>query len=583
VALLTLFLKAVRASSTNAVQRRVHRRLRLEPLENRRMLATFTVTTLADATVNGPNSAPGTLRQAIYDANSASDPDTIKFAPNLTGDLRLSVADDSAVGLSALFITSPITIQGNSAGITIKRDITAPYMRFFRVALGADLTIDSLNITTGLTVGDNGAPGLSGGTAFGGAIYNQGNLQVSNSTLYNNSTIGGDAGAGGLSGPAHGGAIFSDGGRVTIVNSTLSGNSAKNGNGPRVALSFGGGLYIKNGSLTIDNSTITNGLAGSGREVYVIALGAGQSATVHIESSILAQADVDRAIFDVNLAYDLGGQVIASGANNLIRTHNAPASLVASGEDPLLAPLANNGGITLTHALQSQSPAINQGSNPLNLPRDQRGGGFSRAIGGQADIGAFEVQSIATPDLSGDYNRDNSVDARDYVFWRKTLGASVTPFAAADGNGNSAIDPGDYDVWRGHFGASPPVGNSLEATAPATAVQVADNDESEALVPKALSASLAGSYDMPMVASQPSTAILATVAQSQSATNPEAHDQALLSIVSLRGATEPRRTTASRRVHPDGNDAAASRELSTALIQSPLQTLPCAAASTGTA
>jgi hypothetical protein len=582
VALLTFFFKAVRAPSTSAVQHRIHRRLRFEPLENRRMLATFTVTNLADATVNGPNNAPGTLRQAIYDANVSSDPDTIEFAANLAGDLRLSIADDSAIGLSALLITSPITIRGNSAGITIKRDITAPYMRFFRVAPGGDLTIDLLNITTGLTVGNNGAPGQSGGTAYAGAIYNQGNLQISNSTLYNNTTVGGDAGSGGLSGPAHGGAIFSDGGSVSIVNSTLSGNSAKNGNGPRVALSFGGGLYLKNGSLTINNSTITNGLAGSGREIYVIALGAAQTATVHIESSILAQADIDRAIFDVNVTEDLGGQTIVSGANNLIRAHNLPSSLIASNEDPLLAPLANNGGITLTHAIQSQSPAINQGSNPANLQSDQRGGSFSRAVGGQVDIGAFEVQSIATPDLSGDYNRDNSVDARDYVFWRKTLGASVTAFTAADGNGNSLIDPGDYDVWRGHFGAPPAAGSSVEAAAPASAAQVAKNDEPEALAPKALSARLASLCDMPMVANQPSAAILATAAQSRSATNREAHDEALLSIVSLRGTTEPRRITASR-VHPGGKDAAGLRELSTALTQSPLQTLPCVAASTGTA
>src|SRR4029079_8526634 len=123
VGLFTLFSKAAHASSTDVVLRRVHRRLRFESLENRRMLATITVTNLGDATVNGPNSAPGTLRQAIYDANVSNDPDTIEFAPNLAGDLRLSIADDSAVGLSALLITSPITIHGNAAGITLKRDI----------------------------------------------------------------------------------------------------------------------------------------------------------------------------------------------------------------------------------------------------------------------------------------------------------------------------------------------------------------------------------------------------------------------------------------------------------------------------
>ena len=216
--------KAPWAFPGNVTRYDSHRRLRFELLEERRVLATFTVTNLGDATVNGPGNAPGTLRQAIYDANVASDPDIIQFSPGLAGDLRLSIADDSATGLSALLITSPITIQGNAAGITIKRDISAPSMRFFRVALGGDLTINSLNLTTGLAVGTSGAPGQSGGTAYGGAIYNQGNLHILNSTLYSNTTLGGNAGAGGNSGAAHGGAIFSDGGSVTIINSTLSAN-----------------------------------------------------------------------------------------------------------------------------------------------------------------------------------------------------------------------------------------------------------------------------------------------------------------------------------------------------------------------
>ena len=90
------------------------RSLRFEPLEDRRVLATFTVTNLTDATVTGPGSAPGTFRQAIYDANVSSDPDIVDFAPGVAGDLRLSIADDSAIGLSAILITSPITIQGNA-------------------------------------------------------------------------------------------------------------------------------------------------------------------------------------------------------------------------------------------------------------------------------------------------------------------------------------------------------------------------------------------------------------------------------------------------------------------------------------
>ena len=62
------------------------------------------------------------------------------------------------------------------------------------------------------------------------------------------------------------------------------------------------------------------------------------------------------------------------------------------GHDPLLAPLANNGAPTPTHALKKGSPCINMGSNPDNLATDQRGPPHPRKLGVAVDIGAFERQ-----------------------------------------------------------------------------------------------------------------------------------------------------------------------------------------------
>ena len=42
------------------------------------------------------------------------------------------------------------------------------------------------------------------------------------------------------------------------------------------------------------------------------------------------------------------------------------------------------------------------------------------------DIGAFELQTVATPNLPGDYNGNQNVDAADFVIWRKTMGAAWT-------------------------------------------------------------------------------------------------------------------------------------------------------------
>ena len=60
-------------------------------------------------------------------------------------------------------------------------------------------------------------------------------------------------------------------------------------------------------------------------------------------------------------------------------------------QDPLLAPLASNGGPTATHALLSGSPAIDAGNNSQGASFDQRGSGYSRVIGAAPDIGAYEL------------------------------------------------------------------------------------------------------------------------------------------------------------------------------------------------
>ena len=85
-----------------------------------------------------------------------------------------------------------------------------------------------------------------------------------------------------------------------------------------------------------------------------------------------------------------GYNIIGNNADAVINSQptdqiGTPASPI----DPLLGPLADNGGPTLTHALQPGSPAINRG-DPAALPQDQRG--YGRL--GVPDVGAFEFNGI---------------------------------------------------------------------------------------------------------------------------------------------------------------------------------------------
>lgn len=207
-----------------------------------------------------------------------------------------------------------------------------------------------------------------------------------------------------------GGGVYDQQGNVTIVNSTISGNQSKQ-DGGGVAKQFGAG------SIALINSTVTNNTAdsdnngtGDGGGVYIYSNGG----TVSLQNTIVA-GNFDRPNTDHSGTPDVAGSTFVNNGNNLIGRNNG-SNLAAGGligtianpVNPSLAPLANNGGPTQTHALLSGSLAINAGSNagvPVDtfdldgdsntteqIAYDQRGAGFSRIYGGTVDIGAFEVQ-----------------------------------------------------------------------------------------------------------------------------------------------------------------------------------------------
>jgi hypothetical protein len=65
----------------------------------------------------------------------------------------------------------------------------------------------------------------------------------------------------------------------------------------------------------------------------------------------------------------------------------------------------------------------------------------------------FNFNVELPPNISGDYNNDNVVDAADYVSWRDTLGQTGVGLRA-DGDHNGVIDMLDYSLWRAQFGAT---------------------------------------------------------------------------------------------------------------------------------
>ena len=107
---------------------------------------------------------------------------------------------------------------------------------------------------------------------------------------------------------------------------------------------------------------------------------------------------------------DVTGTIIANNGVNCTGTvtdggtnmqfPGTTCSLSITSADPLLQPLASNGGPTQTHALTAGSPAIDADTEicPPTPPTDQRG--VVRPQGAGCDIGAFEFQGAALPTLS---------------------------------------------------------------------------------------------------------------------------------------------------------------------------------------
>jgi len=336
---------------------------------------------------NTSDSGPGSLRQAILDANASLGQDRILFSGALFND---GIADIITLTTGELRLTDPnltlISSSGASDGITISGGDAS---RLFAIGGGATVQLEGLTLTDGF--------GLSGG-----AIENFGNLTIVNTTLQANAAI--------LSGGA-----INNRANLTLINSTLNGNTANQGgalftftggvtnilnttiSGNRANIS-GGGVQNTGGTTRVLNSTITNNTSVQSQGSGLLTEAA--TARTEVGNSIIA-GNIGTDITALNNSLvSLGGNLIGTAnLDNLFLQQNDVVNIV----DPGLGPLASNGGLTQTHALLPASPAINRGLStniPLDvtdldndstttfIPQDQTG--QNRISGSIVDIGAFE-------------------------------------------------------------------------------------------------------------------------------------------------------------------------------------------------
>jgi hypothetical protein len=350
---------------------------------------------------NAADSGQGSLRQAISDACFGG---TIGFDPGLAG-------QTIALSSGELTINKPLTIDGASApGLSISG---SGLVRPFVIDPTMNVFIGHLRIFDGY------------GYQLAGGILNNGNLTLDHVTLENNTVTtdyedwwkggagiyNGDGSTlylidstimGNTASASNGGGIYAFFNTLVILDrSTVSGNSANVGGGLRTlgdveivnsTLSgnssygwHGSALFHTNGTVDILNSTIANNI-GPDWAPSTLFIGSFDTAVPVLRLS--------NSIISGNQWYACdhwtGSVTVISGGHNIVQDDTCePDATDIIQTDAGLAPLDNNGGPTLTHALLTGSLALDAADAALCPATDQRG--VIRPQGPGCDIGSFEA------------------------------------------------------------------------------------------------------------------------------------------------------------------------------------------------
>ncbi|MDH3767966.1 MAG: DUF2341 domain-containing protein, partial [Gammaproteobacteria bacterium] len=384
--------------------------------------------------------AQGTLRQLIQNANAIVGNPTLNIpADTYVLAIAGTLENDSRTG--DLDVTDAVTLVG--AGMT-STFIDANFIdRVFELFAGTMLTDMTIR---------NGDDLIDGGP--GGGVWNRSGAgaTLTRVALRNNK---GNNGGGIMNAAAlimtdveiSGGTATSDGGGIfntaTIVwnRGTLSGNAANNGggllnNGPagisatltNVTISGnstpgnGGGINTSRG-VDLIHATVYGNSATQGAGVHTQGGG-----SVRFTNSVVANHSPASLACGSSNTITLGGNVESTGNSCEFTDPSDQHSVTAT--DLKMGPLANNGGPTQTHALNTGSFAVDAAIGCPPPATDQRG--TARPDGAACDSGAFEG-AVPLATISGsvyhDINNNGNFDAGELgvgdVWVKLVVGGSV--------------------------------------------------------------------------------------------------------------------------------------------------------------
>ncbi len=347
-----------------------------------------------------------TVRNSVANQNGPASTSTESIAAGLwidrTGQDSVLIEDSQVTGTRLGVQSGAGILVGNTQG---------PATRFNRVSVNDTVTHPLTTTTFGAAIAVVGSPfgaevfdstftgnRLLDATALRGVLYSASVMKVTGSQLIDNEGIAVD----GASVTVTASTIANTLGTAvraataSISRSTISGNTGTTtvGQGPTI---------IANSALVIDQSTITDNTPSPSVTARPAIVGGSGSVSLH--NTVLAGNSADsQAFLNPSSTASTGYNFIAGAplgwtgdASDSISDFNQPI-------DPMLEPLADNGGPTLTHRPATDSPLIDAG-DPSISGFDQRG--LSRPLGyvgqaiGVADIGAVELEPINHPPTVG--------------------------------------------------------------------------------------------------------------------------------------------------------------------------------------
>lgn len=349
-----------------------------------------------EATDNGG----GLVNRGLIASDAEAILTNVSFSENETDDDGAGIFNDAELNDAVLTIT-----DGNFTGNIAVSNGGGIYN-----SVDAEANID------GTTFNGNDGP------SAGGGIFNLGTLHVNNASFVGN-----------LAGLATGGAIYAaDGSFNEIADTSFDANG-----GFTAIFNYGGGMSILRSAVTNQLGSNTAALRTGGDAVTIIinatfSGNAGDAIDIGSDSVIVmgfvtvannggvgisaspGVIQTINSIFADNSGGNCGSGTINSTGNNISDDNTCTTYFTVSDDannlDPQIAPLANNGGPTLTHSLLMTSPAIDHALS-TGVAEDQRG--EPRPQGTGPDIGAFEspfefVECTATCYVSPSGNDLNS-------------------------------------------------------------------------------------------------------------------------------------------------------------------------------